>query len=156
MANMAPVAPVSNYCHWGSKTETLRQPDRAPTQEKKGFQNSHFIGYLQRLPKKLKCTLLSSPPLFSVWRIATFPNGRKQQNEKYVSVCVCMCRRRNIRRVFTRWLAPGGVIRIWRTSYWPYLSFSARILRKGLLFQFENCILDQLFRVHVGTNGLSV
>lgn len=31
-----------------------------------------------------------------------------------------------------------------------------RILRKGLLFRFENCILDQLFRVHVGTNGMSV
>lgn len=42
-----------------------------------------------------------------------------------MSACAsAWCRRRNIRRVFARWLAPGGVIRIWRTSYWPYLSFS--------------------------------
>lgn len=89
MAGMAPEAPVSNYCHWGSKTQTLRQPDSAPTQGKKAFQN---IGYWQRLPKKLKRTSPSSPPLFSVWQIATSPNDRKQQNEKHASVCVCMVR----------------------------------------------------------------
>lgn len=43
-----------------------------------------------------------------------------------MSACAsAWCRRQNIRRVFTRWLAPGGVIRIWRTSYWPYLSYFA-------------------------------
>lgn len=100
------------------------------------FRTAMSIDYLQKLCKYLKCTLLFSPPLFSVWQIATAPNDRKQQNEKYVSICIVQ----EIEHyaVFTWWLAPGGVIRIWHTSYWRYLSFSARgFWEKVCCFSFK-------------------
>lgn len=81
--------------------------------------------------------------------------GNNKRRNMYTSAS---CRSWNVLQVFAWWPAPEGVIRVWCTAHWSYLSFSAReFWEKVCCFSFKIPFeANSLTRVHVGTSSRSV